>query len=271
MPERPTRRRLVRLLAVGAVALATAACSAGSPGVVVVRGGTDTSVPGKGPVPAQGTTLDRPLPDALLHLTLTDADGTRFTLGSLHGKTVVLADFLTLCQEICPLTSVDLRQVDQAVAKAGLTDQVEILEVTVDPQRDTPARLAAYRKLFGARPGWRFATASPADLDRLWKFLGVATAKVGEDVTPAPTDWWTGKPLTYDVQHQDLVYVLGPEGHERWEDDGTPDTRGAAPPPTLDHYLSPAGRKNLTAPADPSWTAEDVQTALTYVTGKHLG
>lgn len=247
-----------------------AAALAGCSGHADTGSSAGVVVPGRpSDAPTAGTFFDQPVPAAVADLPLVDQDGHRFTLASLHGKTVVLTDFLTLCQEICPLTTVNLRQVDQAVAASGNTGQVVIVEVTVDPARDTPARLAAYQKMVGAPGNWRFATGSPSDLAQLWKTLGVHYAKAKGDA--GARDWWTGKPLTYDVEHQDLVFVLGPDGHERWVEDGTPNTGGQAPSGKLGTFLSAQGRQNVTAPADPSWTAGDVEAALAYVTAHPTG
>ena len=113
-----------------------------------------------------------PSPRRSLPLQLVDESGRQVTLASLRGQVVVLADFLTLCQEICPFTSANLRIVADAVARAGLAAKVRILEVTVDPEGQ-PARLRAYQQLFGAQPNWSFLTGSEASVTALWKWLSV--------------------------------------------------------------------------------------------------
>ena len=121
-------------------------------------------------------------------------------------------------------------------------------------------------------PGWQFLTGQPADVAALWKSFGVATERKDLDEEPAAKDWLTGKPLTYDIDHQDVVIVIGPDGHERWLVNGTPSvTTPSGVPPTLQSFLSDEGLKNESAPADPSWTAADVEAALTYVTGTQIG
>jgi protein SCO1/2 len=265
-PRAPRRRR---------TALA-AACLL--PGLLAACGTSAGSGPGSRPTPSQGVTLDDPVPAAVADLPLVDQAGHRFTLASLHGKTVVLADFLTLCQEICPLTSVDVEQAARAVKAGGLQDQVVFVEATVDPARDTAARLAAYQKLFppelfGPKADWLLATGSAKDLAALWQYFGVSYDRVPEQgvaATDPPKDWLTGKPLTYDVEHQDVVWVIGPDGHRRWEENGTPDTHGQAPPTPLDRFLSQTGRDNLAAPGAQSWSAADVTAAIGYVTGRRL-
>ncbi len=221
--------------------------------------------------PSQGTVLDEPVPDAIANVSLVDQHGRHFTLASLRGKTVVLGDFLTLCQEVCPLTSVNLRDVAKAVQHDGQSGDVQVVEATVDPARDTVGRLAAYEKRFGAQQDWTLATGEQRGLDRLWDFLGVYHQKAKEDVSPAPRDWWTGAPLTYDVQHQDVVYVIDARGHARWMDNGIPNTMGEQPSAAMLGFLNAEGRHNLTSPADPSWTVKEVEQAVSYVSGKHLG
>lgn len=265
----PTRLARLAGLAVLAVLAMLAGLAAGcSSAPVTVVGGA--SAGGSGSLTA-GTTMDRAVPAEVASLPLVNQDGDTVTLASLRGKTVVLTDFLTLCQEICPLTSAVFSTAQQQVAKAGLGDEVVFLEGTVDPDRDTPARLAAYQKLFGAQPNWQFLTGTAADLDALWKFFGVYHERQPEGSGPAPTDWLTGQPLTYDVAHQDVVVILGPDGNQKWLVNGTPNTAGVKPPPTLDAFLSSDGKQNLAHPADPSWTAGDIIAAISQVTGKQIG
>ncbi|GAB3444009.1 hypothetical protein GCM10027517_22990 [Phycicoccus ginsengisoli] len=253
------RGRLAPALGLVAAALMLAGCSRGDP------------VPQRTPpTPTSGTVLDEPLPARIANLPLVDQHGRHFTLASLRGKTVVLGDFLTLCQEVCPMTSVNLRDVAKAAHRDGRSDEVEVVEATVDPHRDTPARLAAYEKLFGAQQDWTLATGGQRPLDALWAYLGVYHQKAGEDVSPAPRDWWTGNALTYDVHHQDVVYVIDARGHARWLDDGTPNTLGKRPAGPMLRFLNNEGQHNLTAPQDPSWTVHDVEQAVTYVSGLTL-
>ncbi len=248
-----------------AAALTVAGCGGPSASPPVVTLGS--SVAG---APAAGTLVNKALDPAVLALPLKDEHGRVVSLGSLAGKTVVLTDFLTTCQEVCPMTSVDFRTAAKAVAAAGLSGSVEFLEVTVDPERDDPERLAAYQQLYGQVPGWDFATAGTAGTAALWKALGVSYSKVA-NTPPLPRDWLTGGPLGYDITHQDVVFVIDPSGHERWLTSGSPSTAGQQPPTTLLHFLNDEGRSNLAAPPDPSWTAADLTAAVALVTGHAIG
>ncbi len=241
---RPAVRRPWIVVAVLALASALAACS--TPGAGTTARPASAS---GGSTPTAGTSFDMALPGSVRSMVFTDAHGRRLTLGSLAGTDLVIADFMTNCQEVCPMTSVNMRDAAAAADKAGLdASRVRFLEITIDPQRDTVAKLAAYRKLFAATPNWDLLTASPADISALWKALGIAVTKVPQGSPPAK-DWLTGTPLTYDLQHQDVVIVVDGHGHERWLEQGTPATQGAQPPSTLKHYLSGVGRQNLDQPA----------------------
>jgi protein SCO1/2 len=245
-----------------AAVLALAACS----------GGPAVPVASPSPTPPNGTVLDIAVPPSTAALPLRDQAGRTVTLASFVGKTVVIADFLTLCQEICPLTSANMSSVSTSLTKAGLTNDVVILEVSVDPTRDDVTHLAAYQKLFGAQAHWSFLTGAPADIATLWKSFGVATEQTPITESPAPKDWLTAAPLTYDIGHQDVVIIIGADGHEKWLVNGTPSVSSrSAVPSTLQSFLSADGLANESAPPDPSWTAADVESAITYVTGRRVG
>ena len=250
-------RRSVWLAVAAAVLLA--GCSAGA--------GPTSAIP----TPTNGTVFDLPVAPAVSALKFVDQDGRTVSLDSLHGKTVVLTDFLTLCQEICPLTTANYLQIAAKVKAAGLSGQVTLLEVTVDPARDTAARLKAYQSRLGAEPNWSFWTGSSTDIAKLWAALGVYYEKTPEGPGQPPTDWLNGKPLTYDVSHQDVLFVLGADGHEKWLVQGTPDIGGGNVPSFLAKFLNDAGKANVASPGAQAWTTADVLAALTYVTGHHVG
>lgn len=221
------------------------------------------------PTPSAGTVLDGPLDAAILDLPLTDQDGHQLTLRSLAGRTIVLTDGLTTCEEVCPMTTANLRQAAQDAIGAGVGDSVVYLEITVDPERDVPERLTAYQKLYGALPNWKLVTAGSGTA-ALWKALGVSYQKAPVE-NPPPSDWLTGQPLTYDVTHQDAVFVIDAHGHERWATEGTPDARGKKLPDTVNRFLNDEGRQNLANPPQPGWTTQDIDAAVSYVTGRHVG
>jgi protein SCO1/2 len=80
-------------------------------------------------------------------LNLTDHNGVRRSLADFRGKLIVLFFGYTHCPDVCPTTLAD---VARALAELG-PDQaarVQVLFVSVDPERDTPAMLKAYVPYF---------------------------------------------------------------------------------------------------------------------------
>jgi cytochrome oxidase Cu insertion factor (SCO1/SenC/PrrC family) len=117
--------------------------------------------PGSDALPVVDTIHDHPV---------LDADGHATTLFALKpDRLAVVAFVYTTCVEAagCPLSMGVLQRVDRALADdAALARQVTLLTVSFDPERDTPVRMAAVRKLHAPRTDWRFVTtASPADLE----------------------------------------------------------------------------------------------------------
>jgi protein SCO1 len=92
---------------------------------------------------------------------LTDQRGQPFGTRELAGK-VWVADFIfTSCQEACPLLSQKMAEVGRRARRLG--PDFHLVSFSVDPTRDTPARLADYAARYGASPlAWSFLT-GPAD------------------------------------------------------------------------------------------------------------
>ncbi|MHB8682049.1 MAG: SCO family protein [Acidimicrobiales bacterium] len=221
-----------------------------------------------GPPPASvGNAANMALPAAVLDAPLVDQQGRAAPLSSFAGHVVVLVPFLTACQEVCPLTTAALLEVRRSVASAGLAGRVDIVEVTVDPGRDVPSRLADYGRLTGAT--WPMLTSSPAVLQQFWKALGVYATPVPEG-SPPGIDWQTGKPSTYDVDHSDGFFVLGPDLHERFATASAPDLQGHSISGPLTKMLDSQGIDNLRHPAAGSWTVAQALQAIGWVAGRSV-
>jgi protein SCO1/2 len=89
--------------------------------------------------------------------TLTDQRGQPFGSRELAGK-IWVADFIfTSCQGVCPLLSERMAEVGKRARHLG--PDFHLVSISVDPERDTPARLAEYAARYGANPiAWSFLT-----------------------------------------------------------------------------------------------------------------
>jgi protein SCO1/2 len=214
------------------------------------------------PSASQGIVENRAIPN----IALISEQGKPTSLAAYRGRDVVLAPFLTLCQDECPLVTGAFIALQRDVDAAGLGKRVVFMEITVDPKRDTPARLAAYSKRFGA--DWPLFTGTPANLDALWKHFGVSVQIVPE-AQPAKIDWYTGTPLTYDVNHTDGYILIGSNGRERFSDSNPPNLRGRLNT-SLTGLLNAGGLVNLNHQANPNWTLSDALASIGWLVGRNI-
>jgi protein SCO1/2 len=199
--------------------------------------------------PLTGVAFDRPAPN----VSLTDEHGRAVSLRAFRGTVVVLAPTLTLCHEVCPITSGALEQIQYDARRAGVADRVTVLEVSVDPWRDTPARLRAYRRQTGVR--FRLLTGTHEQLRRFWRAFGVGF-------------YPTGHGKTFDVAHTDGVFLVDERGRERIAIIGMPNVHGRLGA-SLERRLGTTGRRNLRHP-EAAWTVEQALNDLGRLLGKRI-
>jgi len=90
---------------------------------------------------------------------LTDQTGrTRKLKSDVLADRIVVMDFLyTTCTTVCPILSTTMARVQDGL-DAKAREEVVLVSMSVDPARDTPARLREYGARFGARDGWVWLT-----------------------------------------------------------------------------------------------------------------
>lgn len=127
---------------------------------------------------------------------LNDAAGKPVTLADFRGKVVVLFFGYTHCPQICPTTLADLAQVMRRLGTEA--DKVQVLFVTLDPERDTRELLAqyppAFYPTFKGLSGDSMATAQAAQA------FGVTYQKQVD------------KRGGYDLDHSAGTYLIAPSG-----------------------------------------------------------
>ena len=132
---------------------------------------------------------------------LLDPDGNVRTLADFKGKAVVMFFGYTQCPDICPTTLTEMQQVMTLLGPQS--DKVQVLFVTVDPERDTAAILKQYVPSFDPR----FLGLRPADeaaLEKVAKDFKIYYKKV------------PGKsPGSYTMDHTAGSYAFDPEGRLR--------------------------------------------------------
>lgn len=107
---------------------------------------------------------------------LVDQDGKAVRIRSLlqSGKPVVVSFIFTTCTTICPMLSSIVSRVQEKLGDR-LGAEVLLVSVTVDPGRDTPARLKAYATRHHARPGWTWLTGGRGQVEQVLRGMGAYT------------------------------------------------------------------------------------------------
>jgi protein SCO1 len=131
---------------------------------------------------------------------LTDQNGQPRSLKDFRGKVVVLFFGYTQCPDVCPTTLAALAEAMQRLGPDA--DRVQVLFVTVDPDRDTPALLAQYVPAFDRR------------------FLGLygdadATARTAKEFKVIYQKAPGTTPGSYTMDHSAGTYIFDPQGRLR--------------------------------------------------------
>ena len=108
---------------------------------------------------------------------LTDHRGQRFSLTQLRGKAVLLDFIFTRCAGPCPLLTRAHAEVQRALGD-GVRERTHFVSVSLDPEYDTPERLAAYgRKLGCDLETWSFLTGSAEEVQSVIDAYHIGTVR----------------------------------------------------------------------------------------------
>jgi protein SCO1/2 len=135
-----------------------------------------------------------------LEFSLTGPDGESVESGSFRGKPVLLFFGFSNCPHVCPTT---LTQLSVVMKKLGpRAADIQVILVSVDPERDTPAVMKSYTASFG--PWLLGLTGTEEALTRLRKAYGVYAAMESADSKG-----------TYNVMHSTAVFAFDATGQAR--------------------------------------------------------
>ncbi len=141
----------------------------------------------------------RPLPD----FSLSQSDGTRLIPGELRGHWTLVFLGFTSCPDVCPTTLSELALAQKQWERIPESLRPRVVFVSVDPARDTPARLGEYAHAF--HKDTLAATADVPSLERFATPLGLVFQK-------APGKNYKTNPNDYSMDHSASIAVLDPEG-----------------------------------------------------------
>ncbi|MGY1530807.1 SCO family protein [Luteimonas sp. A649] len=134
-------------------------------------------------------------PAAAPGLDLAASNGGTLSLADYRGRVVLIAFGFTACPEVCPTTLAVLAQARKRLGPQG--KDVQVVFVTVDPERDDAERMRGYLRAFD--PGFVGGTGTPAQLAAVRARYGVMAQRqaVGD---------------SYTVGHSSSVYLVDREG-----------------------------------------------------------
>jgi protein SCO1/2 len=142
-----------------------------------------------------GAALDAPQP--VPDFTLTGSDGSPVSLSDFRGQYVYLYFGYTFCPDICPTTLAKLARVRSELGdEAG---RMQVVMVSVDPERDTPEALGDYVTRFD--PTFIGLTGSKADIDAAGEAFGLFYERHEGSAA-------TG----YLIDHTARAFLIGPDG-----------------------------------------------------------
>lgn len=130
--------------------------------------------------------------------TLESTTGTPFTLSEQSGKITVIYFGFTACPDVCPLTFTELRKAYQTLGSPQ--DKLNILMITIDPERDSLDILGNYLGIYNA--DFIGLRGEGDTLEAVKKAFGVVAAKVELEDSA----------LGYTMDHTANVFILGPDG-----------------------------------------------------------
>ena len=169
------------------------------------------TTPAEPPAPALPNAPPLPAPRGPslydLELELTDQDGRQLSLRSFRGRPLILTMFYGTCPYACPMLISDVKR---ALARAdpAARQQFQVLLVSLDPERDTPAAMKELANVHEIDlPAWRLTRSSGGTERELAAVLGIKYKKLENGA----------------IQHTSVISVLDRRGVVRHRRDGTPE------------------------------------------------
>lgn len=139
---------------------------------------------------------------------LRDTDSTLVNFpADFTGGISVVSFIYTNCPDVCPVITANMTNIQR---KLQDTSGVSFIEISFDPERDTPSVLRDYKNLYGLNNQFTLLTGEPATIDSLLSRLDIVAQKtivdsLGYDST------------NYAMRHSNTIYLMDKYGYIRAE------------------------------------------------------
>ena len=137
-------------------------------------------------------------PRAAPDFTLSGSDGTELRLSRYRGKVVILGFGFSSCPDVCPTTLATLARARKQLGAEA--EQLQVVYITVDPERDDAERLRKYLTAFD--PTFVGGTGSAEQLAAVRKEYGIAASR-------------TALGASYAFSHSSFTYLVDRQGNLR--------------------------------------------------------
>jgi protein SCO1 len=139
---------------------------------------------------------------------LQGSDGRELRMSRYRGQVVLLAFGFTSCTQVCPVTLATLAQAHRKLGAAA--SGVQVVYVTVDSERDVPARMKRY--LAGFDASFVGGSGSERQLAAVERDYGVTAQKVSLSSAPEAYSY-AHSSFTYLIDRSGRIRALMPYGH----------------------------------------------------------
>lgn len=152
-------------------------------------------------------------PDAIYDISsdnyqLLDSDSTQVSFpGDFENRLSVITFIYTNCPDVCPVITANMTNIQRGLKD---TSGINFIEITFDPERDTPSVLNEYKNMYGLDQQFTMLTGDTATINSMLDKLDIVAQKViidslGYDST------------NYAIRHSNTIYLMDKDGYIRAE------------------------------------------------------
>ncbi|NGP87654.1 SCO family protein [Fodinibius halophilus] len=124
-----------------------------------------------------------------------------------EGEISVISFIFTHCPDVCPAITANMSNIQRGLKD---TTDIQFIEISFDPQRDTPSVLKAYKKRYKLNDQFTFLTGQPETVDSLLKKMEIVAVKTFSDSLVQDSS-------NYNMRHSNTIYLMDKNGRIRAE------------------------------------------------------
>jgi protein SCO1/2 len=146
------------------------------------------------------------LSSSSFNLTNTDSAQVAFP-DNYKGEISVISFIYTHCPDVCPIITANMRNIQSELQD---TNNVEFIEITFDPQRDTPSVLKKYKETYRLNDQFQLLTADTSTINSLLDKMNILAQKTQIDSLKQNSS-------NYFMRHSNTIYLMDKQGRIRAE------------------------------------------------------